>query len=158
MQTYHEMSGRQRAAAARIVNAILANEMVLAVRTRKFHWNVSGAGFPALHALFAQQYREIDAIADDVAERVRALGEPALGTMAEFLEEARLEEVPGPGPEAREMLLILLADHEALAGELREDAAEIENELGDRPTADFLTSLVIRHEKLAWMLRATIGE
>ena len=57
-----------------ILNNTLANEAVLTLKTRSAHWNVSGAGFFELHILFDSQYKQLNEISDEIAERVRMLG------------------------------------------------------------------------------------
>ena len=89
-----------------------------------------------------------------MAERARSLGGHAVGTLTEFLQLARLKERPGHYPDAREMLGDLLADHEVLIRTLRGDLEVVGTKHGDTGTNDFLTGLMERHEKMAWMLRA----
>ena len=60
---------------ASILGTILSNEMTLYVKTRKFHWNISGNSFMELHKLFEEQYRILEAQIDEVAERINQLGE-----------------------------------------------------------------------------------
>jgi starvation-inducible DNA-binding protein len=135
------------------LNALLADEYVLYTKTRNYHWNVVGPQFNDLHKFFEGQYEALDQIVDDVAERARTLGGRALGTLAEFGQEARLKEHPGERPDARMMLADLLADHETVVRQLRDDLATAAG-LGDAGTSDFLTGLMEKHEKMAWMLRA----
>ncbi|MBI3999695.1 MAG: DNA starvation/stationary phase protection protein, partial [Candidatus Omnitrophica bacterium] len=91
---------------------------------------------------------------DDVAERARSLGGLSLGTLSEFLKHTRLKEKPGVNPSAQGMIQDLLTDHEATIRNLRTDLETCANEHADMGTNDFLTSLMERHEKMAWMLRA----
>ncbi|HXG61326.1 MAG TPA: ferritin-like domain-containing protein, partial [Planctomycetota bacterium] len=77
-----------------------------------------------------------------------------IGTLAEFQKRARLKEKPGDLPDARGMIAQLLADHEAIVRTLREDLQTALEKHGDAGTSDFLTGLMERHEKMAWMLRA----
>lgn len=146
---------RQRVVA--ILNTVLADEFLLYTKTRNFHWNVTGPQFNDLHKFFEAQYEALDDTIDEVAERARALGGRAHGTLEEFRTGARLGEKPGTVPAARDMLAILLADHEALIRSLREDIATVNDRHRDVGTADFLTGLLEAHEKAAWMLRAFLG-
>ena len=146
---------RQRVVA--ILNTLLADEYLLYTKTRNFHWNVTGLSFNDLHKFFEAQYEALDDVVDEVAERVRALGGRALGTLEELKATARLGEKPGSVPPAREMLAGLLADHEALTRTLRADVDTVSDKLGDVGTADFLTGLLEQHGKSAWMLRAFLG-
>jgi starvation-inducible DNA-binding protein len=142
-----------RSAVVTILNALLADEYLLYTKTRNYHWNVIGPQFNDLHKFFEQQYEALNEIVDDVAERARTLGGRAFGTLIEFVEHARLKEHPGQAPAAREMLADLLADHETVVRQLRDDL-ETAAKQGDAGTNDFLTGLMEKHEKMAWMLRA----
>jgi starvation-inducible DNA-binding protein len=150
------LSERQRAPVVKILNALLADEFVLYVKTRRFHWNVTGPDFAELHEFFEGQYEKLDEVIDEVAERARALDGFAAGSLAEFLELARLKENRGRNPDARTMVRELLADHESVIRQLRADLRACAK-LGDEGTTDFLTGLMEEHEKMAWMLRAYLG-
>jgi len=143
-----------RAAVVDILNRTLADEVVLYVKTRNYHWNVVGSDFGELHKLFEGQYEKIEDFMDDTAERARALGGKALGTLAEYGKATRLKEAPGVYPKASAMLGQLLADHEALIQGLRKDLDTCQAKHGDVGTADYLTGLMEEHEKMAWMLRS----
>ncbi len=138
----------------KILAPLLADEYVLYTKTRNYHWNVVGPQFNDLHKFFEAQYEALDEVIDEVAERSRSLGGPAIGTLAEMLDHARLKEHPKQYPDARQMLANLLADHEALVRTLRADLAAAMDTYGDAGTSDFLTGLLERHEKMAWMLRS----
>jgi starvation-inducible DNA-binding protein len=137
-----------------ILNRTLADEHALYVKTRNYHWNVTGPQFHSLHEMLEEFYQKLAPLADEVAERVRMMGGRALGTMAEFSQQTRLSEQPGEAPEARQMIQNLLADHEQIIRDLRQDVDVCADELKDQGTADFLTGLMEQHEKMAWMHRA----
>jgi starvation-inducible DNA-binding protein len=143
-----------RQAVVDMLNTLLADEYLLYTKTRNYHWNVVGPQFNDLHKFFEAQYEALDDIVDDVAERARALGGNAIGTLAELAKRARLTEEPGRYPPADAMLSRLLADHEALIRTLRVDLATALDKHGDAGTSDFLTGLMEQHEKMAWMLRS----
>ena len=147
------LSGQNREAVGQILNALLADAHVLYVKTRKYHWNVVGPQFRSLHELFEEHYKELADDIDEIAERARALGVKAHGTMAEFTRHARLEEDPGY-PEAMTMVANLVSDHSAVIKQLRTDIDRCEDDYHDAGTADFLTGLMEKHEKANWMLRA----
>jgi starvation-inducible DNA-binding protein len=144
----------ERQAVIGILNTVLADEFLLYTKSRRFHWNVEGPNFSELHALFEKQYEQLEAIIDDVAERARALGGVAAGTLEEYLGLTRLSEEPGRAHDARGMIAALLADHERLIRTLRVDLESCSDDFGDEGTMDFLTGLMQMHEKMAWMLRA----
>jgi starvation-inducible DNA-binding protein len=137
-----------------MLNRTLADEHTLYVKTRNYHWNVTGPQFHSLHEMFEEFYEKLAPLADDVAERARTMGGRAIGTMAEFSQQTRLSEQPGEAPEARRMVENLLADHEQIVRDLRQDIDVCADELKDQGTADFLTGLMEEHEKMAWMHRA----
>jgi starvation-inducible DNA-binding protein len=154
MQPNIALTDAQREGVGGILNTLLADEYVLYTKTRNYHWNVVGPQFNDLHKFFEAQYNELNMIVDDVAERVRALGGTAIGTLAEFAQQTRLKEEPGHRPHARDMLATLLADHETMIRQLRVDVETCADPYKDMGTNDFLTGLMEQHEKMAWMLRA----
>ncbi|MDE2491722.1 MAG: DNA starvation/stationary phase protection protein [Elusimicrobia bacterium] len=145
-----------RAKVLALLDPLLADEYLLYTKTRNFHWNVTGPQFHDLHKFFEAQYEALDGFVDDVAERSRALGGRALGSLAEFAKAARLKEAPGRAAKGGPMLAELLRDHEALIRSLRADV-DAASGLGDQGTADFLTGLMEEHEKMAWMLRSFLS-
>jgi starvation-inducible DNA-binding protein len=148
------LSDDQRKGVLRMLANLLADEYVLYTKTRNYHWNVVGPHFAELHEFFQEQYEALDAVIDEVAERSRTLGGWSIGTLTEFRDLARLKEHPGEYPPAPEMIASLLADHEAIVRTLRDDLEAALDRHRDAGTSDFLTGLMERHEKMAWMLRA----
>jgi starvation-inducible DNA-binding protein len=136
----------------KILNNTLSNEAVLTLKTRNAHWNVSGPGFFELHILFDTQYKQLNDISDEIAERVRMVGGIAIGSFAEFLSHTQLEEQPGDIPD----ILHLLADHEIIIRLLHDDIRKCKDEYEDEGTSDLLVSVMRLHEKMAWMLRSYI--
>jgi len=138
---------------ASILGTILSNEMTLYVKTRKFHWNISGNSFMELHKLFEEQYRILEAQIDEVAERISQLGEKTIGTMKEFIDNSTLKESPKEYASQKHMLSELLENHEQLVTEFRSYIPIFEEETKDVGSADFVTGLLQEHEKMAWVLR-----
>lgn len=136
------------------LTTVLANEMLLYTKTRKFHWNVSGNSFMELHKLFESQYIELELVIDEVAERISKLGGIAIGTMKEFIDHSILKENP-KAVDQKEMLNELLADHESVLKQLR-DFIKIIEETEDYGSVDFLTGILQKHEEKSWMLRKYI--
>src|SRR5574341_1609995 len=131
-----------------ILNIVLSDEYVLYTKTRNYHWNILGPQFNDLHKFFETQYENLNEIIDDVAERARSLDGMSLGTLAEFLKHTRLKEYPGQSPDAHEMLLNLLSDHEAIIRYLRVDLEKCVDKYHDIGTNDYLTGLMEKHEKM----------
>ena len=136
-----------------LLSVVLSDEMTLYVKTRKFHWNVTGESFMELHKLFEAQYTELEAIIDEVAERIGKLGEKTIGTMQEFSKLSRIKENPGKYPAQKSMITELLTDHETLISELRKDIDKSADENHDAGTADLFTKIIQQHETVAWILR-----
>lgn len=137
----------------KVLTDILANQHVLYIKTRKFHWNVSGDSFMEFHELFEKQYSQLEKSIDEVAERISKFGSHTPGTLKEFLERATLSESPGKYPTSKEMLKELLEDHETCIKSLRKQIKECDEQFEDAGTADFLTDMLKEHETIAWKLR-----
>lgn len=148
------LSAEQCQGVAQLLTILLSDEYVLYTKTRHYHWNVVGPQFHDLHKLFEEQYKVLNEMVDDMAERIRILGKPTIGTLAEFSQHTRLKEHPGHYPSARDMLTNLQTDHEQLIRQLRRDAQMCAEEYQDQGTHDFLIGVMLHHEKMAWMLRA----
>src|SRR5690348_18507691 len=82
---------------AEALNQVLADEFVLYTKTLKFHWNIEGRDFHALHLFLDDQYHQLQIIIDAVAERIRKVGHFSTGSMKEFLAAASLKEHPATG-------------------------------------------------------------
>lgn len=139
------------------LNKLLADESLLYLKTRKFHWNIVGVQFHDLHLFLENEYNILAETVDAVAERIRKMGFFANGSMKQFLADTSLKEHTQTGPITVEMLNELLTDHDQIINELRQQIDIFEEEYKDVGGADFLTGLMEQHEKSAWMLRATIS-
>ena len=151
------LTENQRTGVADILNATLADAHVLYIKTRNYHWNVTGMAFKPLHELFEEQYTAMATEIDDIAERIRSLGFFAPGSMEEFRKLSRLIESGDMKGDAEKMLRSLIADHEALIQYLCNDQEDAMEKHGDAGTQDFLIGLMTAHEKMVWMLRAHVG-
>lgn len=136
------------------LNRLLADSYTLYLKTHNFHWNVTGPMFQTLHLMFEQHYMELALAVDLIAERVRALGHPALATYADFVRLSSIPETPGV-PTATDMIKLLLEGHEAVARTARSIFPLVEP-VNDEATADLLTQRIQLHEKTAWMLRSLL--
>ena len=135
---------------------VLATSFVFYLKAHNFHWNVKGPMFNTLHTMFMAQYTEQWAALDLIAERIRALGEPAPGTYKEFSKLTSIQEVAGT-PKAIDMVRHLVKAQEATAKTARKLFPLVEK-ANDQPTADLLTQRLDIHEKTAWMLRSILEE
>ena len=156
MKTNIGLSEEDRLEVGQILNLLLADEYVLYATTRDYHWNVTGPEFQSLHLQFETQFLQLAEWVDEVAERARAIGSGARGNWAELTKAARTSADPGIDLPAEHMLSELLALHEEMIVQLRSDSEACAKRFKDAGTADFLTGLMERHEKIAWMLRAQL--
>ena len=141
---------------AHILDSFLADEFVLYVKTRNAHWNIEGSDFQEKHKLFEAQFQQLDEIIDKVAERIRSLGHYATSTLKSYLELTHLTEQSREKNDGVGYVRELLTDHESIIIRLRENINHLSNEMDDMGTGDFITGLMVTHEKIAWLLRAQL--
>jgi len=140
------------------LNVLLANHSVLLVQTLNYHWNIVGKEFHDYHLLFDKQYNQLFANMDLVAERVRAVGGVALGSMKDMIKTATLKEDSGATPEPKQMVVVLLKQYELLIAQIRDLIELLEAKTKDFGTKKMLEDLIEQHEKTAWMLRSLSGK
>jgi starvation-inducible DNA-binding protein len=137
------------------LSRLLADSYTLYLKTHNYHWNVTGPMFNTLHAMFEQQYTELAAAVDEIAERIRALGYHAPGSYKAFAALTSIDEEDAV-PTADEMIRRLVHGQEAVVRTARGIFA-MADEAHDEPTADLLTQRMQVHEKTAWMLRSLLA-
>jgi len=138
------------------LSGVLADTFVLYVRTHGFHWNVTGRKFRTLHLMFEEQYNELWSALDPIAERIRALGQPAPGSVQGLMALAELPEAEAL-LDSRGMIKAALDGHLAVVRRAKAVLATAET-AQDPATVDLLTQRIASHEKTAWMLRALLSE
>lgn len=134
------------------LSKLLASSYTVYIKTHNFHWNVTGPMFTTLHTLFETQYTELALAVDEIAERIRSLGEYAPGSYTAFSKLSSIEEENGH-PKAEEMIKQLVSDQGTLVKIAREIIATAES-AEDQASADLATRRIEIHEKNAWMLRS----
>jgi starvation-inducible DNA-binding protein len=147
-----QISEEMREKCAGILNQQLADLSDLISQTRYAHWNVRGSMFHPLHKLFEEIYASLDAIVDEVAERITTLGAEAKGTIRMAVAASSL-------PEFKKQ-----KDAIGFVRELKERMAKYANatrenvdataQLGDMATSDLLTELLRIVDKDLWLLEA----
>jgi starvation-inducible DNA-binding protein len=136
------------------LQTFLASTYALYLKTQNFHWNVVGPQFFSLHQLFQKQYEEMAEAVDEIAERIRALGQVAEGGFEPFLKRSKIKGGKGDLP-AEKMLRELIEGHESLAKMGRPWIAKAQG-LKDEVSADLLIQRLTFHEKAAWILRSCL--
>jgi starvation-inducible DNA-binding protein len=133
---------------------VLADSYTLYLKTHNYHWNVTGPRFRELHLMFEEQYTELAVAVDDIAERIRTLGELAPGSYSEFAQLSRITEASGR-TSAEQMIRDLVIANETLVRTIREVLPRAQA-AADESTASLLADRMVVHEKTAWMLRSAL--
>jgi starvation-inducible DNA-binding protein len=140
------------AAVSEALNALLADSYALYLKTKNFHWHVSGPHFRDYHVLFDEQAADILGTTDDMAERVRKIGGTTLRSIGHIAElqtviEDNDAEFVSPGTMLRE----LMEDNKKVAAAMRE-AHEVCDEHDDIATASLIENWIDQTEKRTWFL------
>ena len=146
---------QERLAIAAGLSRVLADSYTLYLKTHNYHWNVVGPMFHSLHTMFEVQYTELALAVDEIAERIRAMGEPAPGTYREFAALATVSE-DNDRPDAQEMIRRLVDAQETTARTIRE-VLPLAEAAPDQVSTDLLVRRLEVHEKTAWMLRSLLA-
>lgn len=141
-------------AIAETVNSLVADAFVLYLKTKNFHWHVSGPNFRDYHVLFDEHADQIYASIDPLAERVRKLGQRTLQGIGHINQLASLKDDSREYVSAGEMLEILLADNRAMADSMRK-AHKVCDDNGDVATASLLEIYIDETERRIWFLFET---
>jgi len=141
-----------RKAIAEALGVVLADTYMLFIKTQGVHWNVTGPAFVSVHELTEGQYENMYAAIDDIAERIRALGEKAPASYTKYGELSSIKDEDDPQAVA-DMLSMLIADHETAVSNMRA-AIEWCEDKNDFVTADMMIERMAWHEETIWMLNA----
>lgn len=138
------------------LNKLLADEVILYIKTRNYHWNIEGPNFSEMHSFYERQFNELDEIMDQVAERIRTIGHYTEARLVDYLKLTNLIEPPYTNFQ-NDQLKYLLAAHETIINNLRRLITLFADKHKDLGSSDFVTQLLGKHEKMAWMVRAYLG-
>jgi starvation-inducible DNA-binding protein len=133
------------------LNALLADLFALYLKTKNFHWHVSGPHFRDYHLLLDEQADQIFAITDAVAERVRKLGGSTLRSIGDIARRQRLRDNDADYVSPLDMLAELRDDNLRLAAEMRA-AHGVCDEYGDVATASLIENWIDETERRTWFL------
>ena len=134
-----------------VLNATLADAFALYLKTKNFHWHMSGPHFRDYHLLLDEQAAQIFAITDDIAERVRKIGGTTLRSIGHIARQQRIADNDQDFVPARDMLLELHRDNTALVESLRA-AHEVASRAGDYATTSLIETWIDEAERRAWFL------
>lgn len=144
----------KRTAMVKGLSSLLADTYTLYLKTHNYHWNVTGPHFQQLHLMFMDQYTEMWAAVDEVAERIRALGEFAPGGYKAFAALTNIKDDEGT-PGWQDMVKNLVQGHETVIRTARE-VLPISQQAGDESSTALISDRLRIHEKTAWMLRSLL--
>ena len=133
------------------LNALLADIFALYLKTKNFHWHVSGSHFRDYHLLLDEQAAQILATTDVIAERVRKIGAKTLRSIGEIARRQRVRDNDADNVAAADMLVELLNDNQQLASYLRETHG-LCDEYGDVASASLLENWIDEAEQRVWYL------
>ena len=133
------------------LNALLADVFALYVKTKNFHWHVSGPHFRDYHLMFDEQGEQLFAITDDIAERVRKIGGTTLRSIGQIGRMQRVLDNEAEYVTPEDMLAELRDDNKQLAASMRE-AHGLCDEHGDVATASVLETWIDEAERRVWFL------
>jgi starvation-inducible DNA-binding protein len=133
------------------LNAILADVFALYLKTKNFHWHMSGPHFRDYHLLLDDQGDQIFAMTDPIAERVRKVGGMTLRSIGQIAKQQRLSDNDADYVDALDMLAELREDNKTLTVRMRE-AHEVCEEHGDIASASLLENWIDETERRTWFL------
>ena len=138
-----------------LLNSCLADIADLQTHAKHAHWNVKGAQFQPLHAVFGEIACHLERQADDVAERITALGGIAQGTGRQVVAASNLPQYDLDAVTGEEHLRALAKRLALVGGRIRTSVA-VAHQLGDDATGDLLTEIVRQADKDLWFLEAHV--
>src|SRR5262249_37223265 len=130
---------------------LLADTFALYLKTKNFHWHVSGPNFRDYHLMFDEQGDQIFAMTDVLAERVRKIGGTTLRSIGDIAPHQRLADNDAPDVDWQDMRAELREDNQRFITAMRQ-VHEICDEHGDVATASLLENYIDEAEKRVWFL------
>jgi starvation-inducible DNA-binding protein len=130
---------------------LLADVFALYVKTKNFHWHISGRHFRDYHLLLDEQATQIFAMTDTIAERARKIGGTTLRSIGHIAREQRILDNDADHVDPQDMLAELCSDNEQLTREMRR-VHELCDEYGDVATASVLENWIDEAERRVWFL------
>jgi len=135
---------------------LLADVFALYVKTKNFHWHMSGRHFRDYHLLLDEHAEQIFAMTDDIAERARKIGGTTLRSISDILRHQRLKDSDEESLSPKEMLEEVRSDNRELTRFLR-SAHEICEKHNDVATASLIETWIDETERRTWFLSEVVG-
>jgi len=141
-------------AVAAALNALVADTFALYVKTKNFHWHVSGRHFRDYHLMFDEQAEQIFSAVDDLAERVRKIGGTTIRSIGHIAQLTRIVDNNEAFVAPHAMMAELIKDHQGVVARMRA-AHEVAEGHNDVATASLLENLIDGTERRLWFLFET---
>jgi starvation-inducible DNA-binding protein len=151
LTTQTDFSGNAVPEIAEALNGCLADAFALYLKTKNFHWHVSGPHFRDYHLLFDEQAAEVYATTDDLAERVRKLGARTIHSIGEIAKRQSIKDNDKEFVSPADMLKELMDDNKIVIRNMRK-AHEVADKHEDVATASILENFIDQAEKRNWFL------
>jgi len=142
---------------AESLNLLLADVFALYLKTKSFHWHISGRHFRDYHLLLDEQAAQIFAMSDDIAERTRKIGGSTLRSVSDISRQQRLRDNNDTSLSATDMLAELCSDNRQLTGFLRL-THQVSDRNDDVATASLIETWIDEAERRTWFLSAALHE
>jgi starvation-inducible DNA-binding protein len=154
LETPTDLGNKAREAVAAAINPLVADAFALFVKTKNYHWHMSGSHYRDYHLLLDEQAGQIFAMIDVLAERVRKLGGLTIHSIGEISALQSVKDDNDSFVDPREMMRRLMKDNEELAAHMRA-AHEVCDKYNDVATASFLEVFIDETERRTWFLYET---
>lgn len=151
LKTPTDLPNESAAAVSKALNGLLADAFALYLKTKNFHWHVSGPHFRDYHRMLDEQADQIFATTDPLAERVRKIGGKTLRSIGNIAAVQSLKDNDEDFVAPRDMLLELMEDNKKVAEAMR-DAHKICDDHEDVATASLLEVYIDETERRTWFL------
>lgn len=157
LATPNDLNKKARQAIPVIINPLVADAFALFVKTKNFHWHMSGSHYRDYHLLLDEQSEQIFAMIDVLAERVRKMGGLTIRSIDHIKSLQRIRDDNEVNVKPKEMLKRLLEDNRELAAHMRA-AHKVCDENNDVATASILEVYIDETERRIWFLFETLAE
>jgi starvation-inducible DNA-binding protein len=146
-----DLSEAEVKAVSNVVNPLIADAFALYVKTKNFHWHLSGPHFRDYHLLFDEQAESILETVDILAERLRKIGSDTVRSISHITALQTIKDDHDTFVEATEMVKRLIADNRHIAT-LQRAAIEVCDKNRDSPTGNLLQDMLDQTERRIWFL------
>ena len=156
LETPTDLSREGAAEISNELRPLLADVFTLYLKTKNFHWHMSGPHFRDYHLLLDEQADQLFAMTDDIAERARKIGGLTIHSIGEIARHQRLQDNNAEFVSPEEMLAELCADNQQLTRSLRA-AHEICGKHNDVATTSLIENWIDETERRTWFLFEIVG-